>query len=126
MVHGLVIVLMLLCFGCDGDGDGSAGETAQRRCVRMRDHLIDLRLDAVAERAPPAETKLPGARARWNDTAAPARRVDLRAQHRASLVSALGNDFAERCAQTMAASEIDCVIGAVDQDAAAACGASNR
>jgi hypothetical protein len=82
----------------------------------MRDHLIDLRLAAVAPRVAPVVPRLPGSTPNVD-----ASRVDLREQHREALVASLGHDFAERCAQSMSSAQIDCVTSAPDQDSANAC-----
>ncbi len=116
MGHVLVMVFALFAFGCAGQG----GESIENRCVRMRDHLIELRLaDVPASRPGAPPNHKPDATERPTATSPPS--VSLRAQHRATLRAALGDDFAERCARTMTVAQVDCVIGARDRDTADTC-----
>lgn len=106
MSNGLAAILVLLLVGCSSGDDGSQADDLARRCVRMRDHLIELRLDTVENQATQKDAR---------PTA------DIRAQHRAALQTALGDDFAERCGRTMSIAQIDCVTDAPDREAADAC-----
>lgn len=119
-----IVMVMTLCVavaGCDGDGDESVDQSVQARCTRMRDHLIELRLATVAPRNAPTIANVPGASRTVAVTPTPSQNVDLRGQHRAALVASLGDDFAERCAQSMSTAQIDCVTSAPDQEGASAC-----
>jgi hypothetical protein len=111
MRHALVgiFALVLLALGCDGE-DESEAETVAKQCVRVRDHLIKLRLETVAAQPVAAQAKR-----------SPKVEQSIREQHRAALASSLGEDFADRCAQTMTATQIDCVLDSRDSDAAGAC-----
>ena len=98
MVKGMVLATALLVVvGCGGEEDEVAEVAA--RCTRMRDHLIDLRLQRDGS----------------------TRAASVRDQHRAALTAALGDDFAGRCARNMSRAHVDCVLDAPDQDAAIAC-----
>lgn len=103
--HALRNVLagLLLVFACNGgDDEGEGG--LEKRCLRMRDHLIDLRLQQPRE--PDSD---------------PVRNASVAAQHRAALTAALGEDFAVRCATGMSEAQIDCVMAATDNQAVVAC-----
>ena len=103
-----MVTLALLAVGCDGDGD-SGVETVAQRCIRMRDHLVSLRLETVTA---PAATE-----AKRSSNV----EQSIREQHRAALISSLGDNFADRCARTMTATQIDCVLDSRESDAASAC-----
>jgi hypothetical protein len=104
----LASVLSLLILGCNGGGDDEGDDNSvEKRCLRMRDHLIDVRLQPTA-----AGSDVDVARAN-----------SIAAQHREALTAALGEDFAQRCASTMSIAQIDCVLGAEDNEAVVACNA---
>ena len=103
----LVTTVVFIALGCDAD-DEAASETTAQRCTRVRDHLVKLHLDATVSQVAPAMRRTPQVEA------------SIREQHRTALVASLG-DFAERCAQTMTVQQVDCVIDAVDAEAASAC-----
>lgn len=89
---------MLLLSSCAGGGDEGDGESAEARCTRVRDRLVELKLD---------------------DTS-----VADRAAHAKAMRSALGDDFVTRCASSLSDAQRTCVLEATDSLAAAAC--SNR
>ena len=95
------LALLLACNGGSGDDEGEAN-SLEKRCARMRDHLIDIRLQPTGE---------PDA----------ARAASIEAQHREALTVALGEDFAQRCASSMSIAQIDCVLAAEDNEAVTAC-----
>jgi hypothetical protein len=111
MKSALATVLWMLVLSC-GSSD-NADETIAQRCTRMRDHLVDLRLNTIAPRTN-HDPNVPADRAAASSTS-------IREQHRTSVIAALGEDFANRCASTMTATQIDCVLEAADSDAASAC-----
>lgn len=70
-------------------------ETARKQCLALRDHLIQLRLEAA------------------ND------KIDVRA-HRAALQQALGDKFVDQCRERPV-KEIRCALDATDTASAVAC-----
>ena len=89
----VAFVCGLVASSCASSED--AAETAKKRCAKLRDHLIELRL------------------ADAND------KLDVKA-HRAALQQALGGDFVDRCAERPA-EEIKCATAAKDTESVAAC-----
>jgi hypothetical protein len=71
-------------------------ETAHKRCLALRDHLIDLRLSGAEQS------------------------VDV-AAHREAMKQALGETFIETCQQQVSADEASCELSATDLEAASAC-----
>lgn len=94
------ILFASLVLGCGGGRDEGARTEA---CERMRDHLVELRLDG-------------------NRTVPDA---DLQ-QHRAALVAALGPQFIGNCVQQTSDEELDCLSAAANSEAARACAKSDR
>ena len=92
-----VLVSISLLVGCNGD-DETTVESVVRPCERLRDHLVDLRVEGT--RGEPDEVV---------------------ARHRAAMRQALGDDFVASCERKMAASEIDCAAKATDFAAVTAC-----
>jgi len=90
----LAFLVVLGCSGGEDDGLESVDESVTA-CERMRDHLVDLRLVGASG-------------------------VD-RAAHREAMRSALGAEFVERCQHSMTPRQIDCVVFALDNEAATAC-----
>jgi hypothetical protein len=74
----------------------SPQETARKRCVALRDHLIDLRLADAAQA------------------------IDVTA-HREAMKQALGEGFIETCVQQVSAGELNCELSATNLSAASAC-----
>jgi hypothetical protein len=71
-------------------------ESARKRCLALRDHLIDLRLSSAEQS------------------------VDV-AAHRDAMKQALGETFVETCQQEVSADELNCGLSATDLSAASAC-----
>ena len=103
VLAGSLSLLLIACGSADDEGDLS---NVEKRCLRMRDHLIDVRLQSTTADVPGADAARAGA---------------IAAQHREALTAALGEDFARRCASSMSVAEIDCVLGADDNEAVTAC-----
>jgi hypothetical protein len=83
---------LAICF--HSTGCAAEEESLERRCDRLRDHLVDLRMEGVP--------------------------VADQASHRVALRQALGEQFADQC-KSMTAKQIDCGLGADEISAAAAC-----
>lgn len=94
-MHRALFALVLLSFGCAGDDTQPTVHGTP--CSRLRDHLVELRLDGV--------------------TGTP----DEMEQHRAAMIQALGNDFLASCQTSMTSSQIACATGALDLTAASDC-----
>lgn len=91
-VVGVVAGLAMAACGA-GDGDG-ATETPRERCLRLKDHLVDVQLQSVT--------------------------VD-RAQHQAALRAALDVAFVADCVERMDDEARDCRLAASDAAALVAC-----
>lgn len=72
----------------------------RKQCLRLRDHLVELRLGSVRNQPD----------------------VDV-AAHRAAMTSALGDRFVDSCMQLTSA-EVKCSLAATDVQAAVACSKS--
>jgi hypothetical protein len=90
----LVVAMTMAVSGCGGS-EPREGDEPSRRCERMRDHLVDLRL-------------------------ADATGID-REGSRALMRSALGDDFIDSCARTLTTEQIECALRAASAELAAAC-----
>lgn len=86
----LALVVLLVSACSDSDEDSNA-----KRCERVRDRIVDLRLENATN-------------------------VD-RDAHRIAMRDALGADFVEGCQRTMTAAHQRCVLDAKDLTAASAC-----
>ncbi len=89
---GVVAGLAVAACGA-GDGDG-ATETPRERCLRLRDHLVDVQLQSVT--------------------------AD-RDQHQAALRAALDVAFVAECVERMDDEARDCRLAAADAAALVAC-----
>jgi hypothetical protein len=89
----LVMALAFSSVACADAPDPE--ETARKRCIALRDHLIDLRL-TTAEQS-----------------------VDVDA-HRKAFENALGERFLDDCL-ALPAQQIDCSLRAADSDAVSSC-----
>lgn len=89
MRYGLVVVLMAAA--CSSD---PSEPNPRRECERIRDHIIELRLQGVT--------------------------AD-RDQHRAAFESAFGESFLVRCVEEASPARRRCVLDAKDPQALAAC-----
>jgi hypothetical protein len=69
-----------------------------QQCEQLRDHLVELRLDAARGLSEPA-----------------------RAQHRQALVASLGPDFVTTCADRTSEDELRCALAAATTQVASAC-----
>lgn len=74
-------------------------ENPEARCAKLRDHLVDLRLD---------------------DVRGSAAGLDLDA-HRAAMKRALGADFINECAARMSEAQLDCAIASKTLSASSGC-----
>lgn len=110
VLAGSFSLLLIACSGGgNADDEGDLGNV-EKRCLRMRDHLIDIRLQPTGPASSASSLDVD----RANSVAV---------QHRAALTAALGEDFARRCASSMSIAQIDCVLGAEDNEAVIACNA---
>jgi len=91
-------LLLVVSASCNGD-EAEDVELAARPCTRLRDHLVDLRLEGVHGAA-----------------------ADL-ATHREAMRQALGDDFVAACEASMSVAAISCAATASDLAAASACNA---
>jgi hypothetical protein len=110
VLAGSLSLLLIACSGGGNADDEGDLNDVEKRCLRMRDHLIDMRLQTAA----PASSGSALDVERANSIAV---------QHRDALIAALGEDFGQRCASSMSISQIDCVLGAEDNEAVIACSA---
>ena len=111
MGYVLAGLLSLLLVACSGGGDADDERElndVEKRCLRMRDHLIDIRLQTAAAESGGSAIDV-------------AHASTIAAQHRGALIAAFGEDFPRRCASSMSVSEIDCVLAAGDSEAVSAC-----
>jgi hypothetical protein len=100
MITTLRWMTLLAVLGACGGGGDDGGEASDRsqQCARVRDHLVDLRL---------AESH-------------GLRKEDLD-QHRLALSRAFDSSFLDSCMKSSSEASLDCVLGAADAQAAAAC-----
>ena len=83
--------------GCGGSGKAGPPPVDEARCTELRDHLVELRLNA-------------------------SRTEDLdRGQHRTALVAALGTGFVGQCVNFTTDKEANCILAATDEAAATRC-----
>ena len=95
MITRSALVICVLV-GCGGGAEDESKARAEQ-CERMRDHLVDLRLASAQH----LEKDLD--------------------QHRVALKQAMGSAFIESCTKDMTETQVTCVVGAKDAEAAAAC-----
>jgi hypothetical protein len=99
--RGLVACLLALACALSACADTpSPEESARKRCIALRDHLIDLRLATVNQS------------------------VDAKA-HRKAFQEALGERFLEDCTQ-LPQSQVECSLRAVDSETATECVSSSQ
>jgi hypothetical protein len=82
----------IFALGCSTSSDDGVGHA---RCIRLRDHLIELRLQSLDG-------------------------VDVGA-HREAFQRAMGDEFATSCERSMTVAQLDCLLSSSDGDAAGAC-----
>jgi hypothetical protein len=82
--------------GCTSSEDGAAA--SRKRCVTLRDHLVELRLQGAG--------------------------VDEVAAHRAAMQQALGDRFVEQC-MALPPKQIACALAAKDTASATSCSAAS-
>ena len=97
-----VSLLLGLVVGCT-----SHDEVERTKCERLRDHVVDLRLEQNA-----------GAKDSLGQP------IDL-APHRAALKQALGGEFVASCEKTLTPKQLECALAAKDSAAASACTSSH-
>lgn len=88
------VLIASACSSSDSD------DVDRKRCLRLRDHLVELRLGRIGNQPD----------------------VDV-AAHRAAMTSALGERFVDRC-QQLTSTEVKCSLAADDLQAAVACSKS--
>lgn len=86
-----VVAVILASAGCTQDAE----EVAAQRCKQLREHLVDLRVQAM-----PA--------------------IEGQEAHRAALQQAIGDEFIDTC-RKLPASSVECALNASDSAAAGAC-----
>lgn len=89
-VRVISAVLVAAFAACSSDSD----DVSRRDCERLRDHLIEVRLEAVT--------------------------AD-REQHRAALEAAVGSSFIDGCLEQMSPGHLRCSLAASDSSALAEC-----
>lgn len=94
--------VLVFLVGCGGSDDDEAVTTA-RRCERLRDHVVELRLADIN----------------------PETGVDREA-HRKAMTQALGDDFIAGCKTKLSEPQLDCALAAADPASAAACTTASR
>jgi hypothetical protein len=108
MRNAPALVVLVLLFACgNGRTEEEQARAIEERCLRMRDHLIDLRLETTM---PPGSAS--------NDAT---RSETTFRQHREAMIAALGEDFSVRCASSLSSAQIDCVMDADDNGTVSAC-----
>jgi hypothetical protein len=89
------IILAFVCAaGACADDPPRPQGLDRSACERMREHMVDVRLEGV---------------------------VDQRDAHRQALVAALGDDFVTRCETTTSRAAHDCVLAATSIDSIRSC-----
>jgi hypothetical protein len=88
-------VAVVLMIGCAGS---ESGTPEPRRCLELREHLVELQVDDIHF----------------------ASGIDREA-HRRALKQALGDHFVEQCTSRLTEGQVSCALGAADQAVAAAC-----
>ena len=86
-----VVTAVFVLVACGGEEEDSV----VKRCQRVRDRIIDLRLESASK-------------------------VD-RSAHREAMREALGSEFINSCSQAMTAKQRQCVLDARDLASATAC-----
>jgi hypothetical protein len=95
----MVVGLMLMVLGCSSSEDDTDAAD-RKRCERLRDHLVELRLASVASQPD----------------------VDVTA-HRTAMTSALGEQFVANC-QKLTVRDVKCGLAASDLRTATMCAQS--
>lgn len=94
-MRSLIVLFVTICMSAGCATSENEEDAARKRCTRMRDHLVDLRLASAGDR------------------------VDVRA-HRAALTQALGDAFVAKCKELPVAT-VKCLLGATDSVSANEC-----
>jgi hypothetical protein len=102
MVVVRVALGCLLLFGCS-----SSDEVTRSSCMKLRDHIVDLRVDAYDHMKDPV-----------------GRPVDIK-PYRATLKQALGDKFIDTCVASMSPSQLRCGLDAKTSSAAVSCSNSH-
>ena len=97
---GLLVILGAACGGGGDDGDEVA--TAATPCIRLRDHVVELRLQTAH-----------GTPQQLNDM-------------REAFNRALGPEFFTSCEKNLSSAEIDCSLQASDQAALKRCAPARK
>jgi len=92
-VHIVAAAFVAFSFAAACSSD--ANEVSRTECQRLRDHLIDLRMETVT--------------------------AD-RDQHRAAFEAAMGEPFVRHCSTGLTAAQLRCSLDASDTDELTACG----
>jgi hypothetical protein len=91
----LVLIGFINVLAACADSETSE-EASRKRCIALREHLIDLRLSSAAAS------------------------VDVKA-HRDAMQRALGDKFVDECQQHASVTELKCQLSANDLETATAC-----
>jgi hypothetical protein len=102
MVVVRVVLGCLLLLGCS-----SSDEVTRSSCTKLRDHIVDLRVDAYDHMKDPV-----------------GRPVDIK-PYRATLKQALGDKFIDTCVAQMSPSQLRCGLDAKTSSAAVSCSNSH-
>ncbi len=86
--------LLLVLVACGGSTEPDASPS-RKSCVRLRDHVIDVRLSSAAG-------------------------IDREA-HRKALEQSLGDEFLRTCKDTLTTSQVRCALDTRDPDAISRC-----
>jgi hypothetical protein len=94
----LVVVVALGCVAgaCNEDTESNQSDPVERECIRVRDHLIEIKFADISDR------------------------VDRKA-HAKAMEFALGADFVTRCSSSLTPARRACVLAAGDSESAAQC-----
>ncbi len=90
---------LMLLMGCAGDAQDD-GVATRKRCEKLRDHLVELRL-------------------------ADASGID-HAAHREAMQRALGDDFIGSCTSSLTPTQVTCALDAKDTASATSCSSSRE
>jgi hypothetical protein len=85
-------IVVVFAFSCSSDDD--AETTRRSRCLRLRDHVIELRLVT---------------------------QTNAREKHRAAMRDALGEEFVSHCESEITSDRLNCMLSAKDHDTVSKC-----
>jgi hypothetical protein len=88
------LLFLFACIAAAGCASEDPQDALARQCGRLRDHLVELRLEGT--------------------------KVDVEA-HRAAIKGALGDRFVEQCTAEMTTTQVSCALAATDSSHALEC-----